>query len=70
VLAEMAVTRDAVSGGRVVLGLGAGWYDAEYVAFDGRRLDRLAVDGEPSWITNVSSYGCRCSPALRPRARG
>ena len=32
-LAKMAVTADAVSDGRVVLGLGAGWYDAEYVAF-------------------------------------
>jgi probable F420-dependent oxidoreductase len=33
VLAKMAVTADAVSGGRLVLGLGAGWHDPEYVAF-------------------------------------
>jgi probable F420-dependent oxidoreductase len=32
-LAKMAVTADGVSGGRLVLGLGAGWYDPEYVAF-------------------------------------
>ena len=32
-LAKMAVTADAVSGGRLVLGLGAGWYDREYEAF-------------------------------------
>jgi probable F420-dependent oxidoreductase len=32
-LAKMAASTDAVSDGRVVLGLGAGWYDAEYVAF-------------------------------------
>jgi alkanesulfonate monooxygenase SsuD/methylene tetrahydromethanopterin reductase-like flavin-dependent oxidoreductase (luciferase family) len=32
-LAKMAVTADAVSDGGLVLGLGAGWYDDEYVAF-------------------------------------
>jgi alkanesulfonate monooxygenase SsuD/methylene tetrahydromethanopterin reductase-like flavin-dependent oxidoreductase (luciferase family) len=32
-LAKMATTTDAVSGGRLVLGLGAGWYDPEYKAF-------------------------------------
>jgi len=32
-MAKMAVTADGVSGGRLVLGLGAGWYDPEYLAF-------------------------------------
>jgi alkanesulfonate monooxygenase SsuD/methylene tetrahydromethanopterin reductase-like flavin-dependent oxidoreductase (luciferase family) len=32
-LAKMATTADAVSGGRLILGLGAGWYDPEYAAF-------------------------------------
>jgi probable F420-dependent oxidoreductase len=44
-LAKMAVTADAVSDGRLVLGLGAGRYDAEYVAFGyptDHRVDRLA----------------------------
>lgn len=32
-LAKMAVTADEVSGGRVILGLGSGWFDPEYEAF-------------------------------------
>jgi probable F420-dependent oxidoreductase len=31
-LAKMAVTADSISAGRLVLGLGAGWYDLEYDA--------------------------------------
>ena len=32
-VAKMAVTADEVSGGRLILGLGAGWHDPEYEAF-------------------------------------
>jgi probable F420-dependent oxidoreductase len=44
-LAKMAVTADEISGGRLVLGIGAGWYDPEYRAFGyptDRRVDRFA----------------------------
>jgi alkanesulfonate monooxygenase SsuD/methylene tetrahydromethanopterin reductase-like flavin-dependent oxidoreductase (luciferase family) len=43
-LAKMSVTADGIASGRLVLGLGAGWDDAEYRAFGyptDRRVDRL-----------------------------
>lgn len=42
--AKMAVTADEVSGGRLILGIGAGWHDPEYEAFGyatDRRVDRF-----------------------------
>ena len=48
VLARMAVAVDQLSGGRLVLGVGAGWNDVEHRAYGlaypsaGERLDRLA----------------------------
>src|SRR4051812_23889009 len=48
VLAKALATLDRVSGGRIDVGLGAGWYEPEYDAIDmampapGRRLARLA----------------------------
>jgi probable F420-dependent oxidoreductase len=44
VLAKMAVTLDEISGGRVILGLGAGWHQPEFEAFGipfGHRVDRF-----------------------------
>ncbi len=41
VLAKMAVTLDAMSGGRLILGLGAGWHEPGFAAF-GLPYDHLA----------------------------
>jgi probable F420-dependent oxidoreductase len=44
ILAKMAVTVDEVSGGRLILGLGAGWHQPEFDAFGvpfDHRVDRL-----------------------------
>jgi FMNH2-dependent dimethyl sulfone monooxygenase len=41
-LAKIAATTDEVSGGRLVLGLGAGWHDPEYDAFGYPKDHRVA----------------------------
>jgi alkanesulfonate monooxygenase SsuD/methylene tetrahydromethanopterin reductase-like flavin-dependent oxidoreductase (luciferase family) len=49
VMAKMAATLDDLSGGRVILGLGAGWHEPEYDAFDfafDHRVGRFAEDLE------------------------
>ena len=43
-LAKMAITLDEVSGSRVILGLGVGWYQAEFEALG------LPFDNRVSWL--------------------
>jgi alkanesulfonate monooxygenase SsuD/methylene tetrahydromethanopterin reductase-like flavin-dependent oxidoreductase (luciferase family) len=49
VLAKLAVSADAISGGRVELGMGAGWHEGEHEAFGfefgtvGSRMDEFAL---------------------------
>ena len=46
-LAKMSATVDVISNGRLIMGIGAGWYEGEHVAYGipfypvGERLDRL-----------------------------
>ena len=46
-LAKMAATADAVAGDRLILGLGAGWYDPEYEAFGYPTDHRVTRRGGP-----------------------
>lgn len=80
-LANAAATLNEATGGRVILGLGAGWYEAEYRAygFDWRsggervaRLDealcvmRAMWDGAPFEGKHYSASGSQDVPRARP----
>src|SRR3954465_11355568 len=66
VLAKMAATVDEVSGGRFVLGLGAGWNQAEFEAF-GIPFDRRVARFQEAWtIVRGLLDGARATPEARP----
>jgi alkanesulfonate monooxygenase SsuD/methylene tetrahydromethanopterin reductase-like flavin-dependent oxidoreductase (luciferase family) len=73
VLAKSVATAQEISGGRVELGIGAGWYEAEHDAYGfsfppvGERMDELERQLEAIarlWDTDPSAW-----PKPRPRPR-
>src|SRR4029079_17236727 len=61
-LANATSSLDALSGGRLILGVGVGWSEAEYDALDqdfttrGRRMDEALEILQAAWTTDPTSF--------------
>ena len=62
VLAKMAATTDHISGGRLVLGLGAGWQQNEHIAYG---LEYSTVRGRLQWLEDA----CQIIKGLHTQSR-
>ena len=74
IIAKRVATLDALSGGRVLLGIGLGWQKEEFAAADvpynerGRRFDE-GIDACRALVDDIASYGRQILP-VPPRPFG
>jgi alkanesulfonate monooxygenase SsuD/methylene tetrahydromethanopterin reductase-like flavin-dependent oxidoreductase (luciferase family) len=72
-LAEDSATVDAISGGRLVLGLGLGWRDEEFEALEigkrrlGKRLEEIVLILRQAWSDGVVDVGVPAPVAVTPK---